>query len=129
MSFATTTKPWRRPIRIKAVILSLILAMLALPTQAADDYLDALDSEVSDLEVTNAVAIDQLKAVEQEPTTFPEDLDLAAFEEVLSSHFIGSFMFYNKLNDSDKAAVYEEYQGNKDIELIRKKIIHLFSAK
>lgn len=96
---------------------------------AADAYLDQLEAEASDLTFDSAVPLEGSNLpVEPEDSGVPPDLDMPGFEDLLRSRYIGSFMFYNKLSDGDKTTVYDEYLSSKDIELIRKKIISLFSA-
>lgn len=98
-------------------------------SQAKDSYLDSIDAEADDLTVDSAVSLDASDAQHgAEPKGIPDDLDLSGFEDLLRSRYIGSYMFYNKLSDGDRSAVYDEYMSSKNIELIRKKIISLFSS-
>lgn len=109
------------------IVLMLALALgWASPSWAADAYLDSLEAEASDLKVDSASEPNATPVLDD---AIPDDLDQGGFETLLRSRYIGSFMFYNKLNATDKSAVYEEYMSSKDIEVIRKKIISLFSSE
>jgi len=55
----------------------------------------------------------------------PPNLSQEQFEAALKSNYFGTFMFYTKLNDKDKTAVYEAYQSNGQISNIRDKTTSL----
>ncbi|MCB1734526.1 MAG: hypothetical protein H6981_15420 [Gammaproteobacteria bacterium] len=98
-------------------------------SHAKDSYLDSINGEADDITVDSAVSLDASGQPQgAEAPSIPKDLDIAGFEELLRSRYIGSYMFYNKLSDGDKTSVYDEYLSSKDIESIRKKIISLFSS-
>lgn len=123
------SNPQRYRLHVPLSSLSLVLALCGtVPVHAADKYLDSIEAEASDLTVDSAVTLGETGTTEQDSNALPNDLDRSGFEELLRSRFIGSFMFYNKLDDGDKTAVFQEYTQSKDIERVRKKIIGLFSA-
>ncbi|MFA5626524.1 MAG: hypothetical protein WCX90_03655 [Thiohalomonadaceae bacterium] len=49
----------------------------------------------------------------------PGDLTHAQFEEILRDNYLGTYVFYNKLSDTDKARVYEAYGSNPAIVHLR----------
>ena len=120
-----------RSTAVAAVLLMLMTLSAGWSTSAlaADSYLDAIQEEASDLKVDSAVGIDEPNTPQAADAGIPADLDQGGFENLLRARYIGSFMFYNKLSDADKKAVYDEYTSSKDIEVIRKKIIALFSSR
>lgn len=94
------------------------------------DYLDALEAEAG-----NASAADtrnQKQRAAQEPQQIlgelPPNLDMPGFEDALRRQLFGSYLFYKKLSDGNKRAVYSEYQKNRGIENIRNKIANLFTG-
>lgn len=56
-------------------------------------------------------------------------LTLEQFVSVLKNNYIGSYLFYSRLKDSQKAQVYSYYQSNPDAALVRKKILQLSKQK
>ena len=52
-------------------------------------------------------------------------LTLEQFVTVLKNNYIGSYLFYSRLKDKQKAQVYSYYQSNPDEALVRKKILQL----
>lgn len=117
------------PPSIVATCLLAVLLSWGPLSQAKDSYLDSIDAEADEVSVDSAVPLDASDAQHNtEPKGIPDNLDLSGFEDLLRSRYIGSYMFYNKLSDGDKTSVYDEYMSSKNIELIRKKIISLFSS-
>lgn len=116
---------------LSLIAATLVFSLLSFNTAFAvsdADYLDAIGPDETDMEVTTAKTVAQVRG-NLDSNTLPDDLKPEQFEEALRSRYTGSFMFYSKLDDAKKASVYEEYLSNKDIEVIRKKIISLFSSR
>ncbi len=109
----------------------IVIALCSFGSVFANDsnYLDAIAPDATDDQVTSAKTVEQVTGGAADDNTFKDGLDLPGFEESLRSHFTGSFMFYSKLDETKKKAVYEQYLLTKDISLIRKKIISLFSSR
>jgi len=123
--------------KVTAAVLFLIVGVVSYadlipPVQAADDsgYLDALEAEAGN--VAAAGIGGQGAATAKEPAQMsgelPPDLDMAGFEESLRKQLFGSYLFYKNLSDTNKRAVYAEYQKTRRIEDIRNKITSLFAG-
>lgn len=108
------------------------IGMSAVSHGADDDYLRALKAETQAL-TSGEAAHTAPAAQESKPQQgwsatgqglgeeLPPNLSQEQFEAALKSSYFGTFMFYTKLNDKDKAAVYEAYQRNGQISNIRDK--------
>jgi hypothetical protein len=130
--------------KASATVLSalfLLCSGLAL-AQSSKDYLDALRQEASGLK------LDSSTRVEPEPPSslLPQSgsqtleksvqeggaieglapgLDPNQFEQYLKNNYMGSYLFYRRLNEQGRAEVYGFYQENPDPEKIREKILEV----
>lgn len=112
------------------------IGMSAVSHGADDDYLRALQAETQALtsgEAARTAPAAQASKPQQGWSAtgqelgeeLPPNLSQEQFEAALKSSYFGTFMFYTKLNDKDKAAVYEAYQTNGQIANIRDTITNL----
>ena len=95
----------------------------ALPASAADDYyLEMLDSEAANvqLDTSGQLQTEKQNDTESAITTFewdgsvekagfPTGLGQDAFETFLHKYYYGTFIFFRKLNSTDKETVYYRY--------------------
>jgi len=107
------------------------IGMVAISHGADDDYLKALKAETQAITSGEAAAPAASPAAETKlqqgwsasgqglAEELPANLSQEQFEAALKSSYFGTFVFYNKLNDADKAQVYEAYQSNAQISHIR----------
>ncbi|WP_127475066.1 hypothetical protein [Sulfurivermis fontis] len=109
------------------------IAMVANAHGADDAYLKALQAETQAItsgEAAGAAAQPPAAAADSKPQAWsasgqglaeelPVNLSQEQFEAALKSSYFGTFVFYNKLTDADKAKVYEEYKANAQISHIR----------
>jgi NAD(P)-dependent dehydrogenase (short-subunit alcohol dehydrogenase family) len=124
------------------------LAMFATPGNAEDDaYLKALANEAADLAVDpetrranqdlapSATAPKEGDGLEWSAerqglgNQLPAGLDRQAFEEVLQVNFIGTYVFYQRLAEPSKAAVFKVYHESGDVVTVRNKIQSELKAK
>ena len=108
--------------------------------QSDSDYLKSLEGEVStlslDTQTKNSVKKPSIKTLR----TFSEGLGkiqggaisqlipgltVGQFELVLKNNYIGSYLFYKRLNDFKKGQVYSFYQKNPDPNEVRNKILQV----
>lgn len=125
--------------------LSLLFSSTGL-AQTDDAYLDALEGEASDLTLdtqTHAGAADKpQQAIEASVSKewqagsgsetsqgMVQGLSQQEFEEALQINYIGSYVFYQRLPDVQKAEVFVFYQTSQDPAEIRKKILQLAKRK
>jgi hypothetical protein len=105
---------------------------------ASDPYMDALNAEADSVVVDPETEKQKPSPLEQVPAQggwstqdqsmsldLPPDLDRDDFEESLKLNFYGSYMFYNRLDDSAQEEVYQLYRQNPSIEPVRKRIMQL----
>jgi len=126
------------------LIFSLLISVLVvagLPASAADDaYLKMLEGEAASVELDET---GQLKQAEQiqipENSAFdwngrdlnedslPKGLDMEQFEAFLQKNFYGTYVFFKKLNTTDKNTVHYRYsQADKpDLENVRQNVMTL----
>lgn len=100
-----------------AITLVVFYCSLAIPAAYADNYLDQLEAEAENMADTPA----QEESSNWKPSdtgitdNLSPGLNKAGFEENLKHNFVGSYTFYSRLSDEDKATVYAAYQKNNDI--------------
>lgn len=108
------------------------IGMVAVSHGADDDYLKALKAETQALSGGEAARTAPAPAAQESKPQqgwsatgqglgeeLPPNLSQEQFEAALKSSYFGTYMFYSKLNDKDKAKVFESYQGNGQISNIR----------
>lgn len=95
---------------------------------SSDAYIDALNAEIqapaaeSEAESKPAFGVATKKKLVTELTP---DQPKKNFESELKNNFFGSYLFYNKLDNTGKEAVYKYYLQNNSITDIRNKITEL----
>lgn len=128
----TTTVLSRGRVLVLALALGLVGAGFTPVAQAADngDYLEALDAEAGNVAASkaNTPKPRDTNDPQQISGEFPPNLDAQGFENELRKQLFGSYLFYKKLSDANKRAVYTEYQKTRRIEDIRSKITNLFTG-
>ncbi len=97
---------------------------------ADDDYLKALQAETQSLSSGETATVAPAAAAAKPQQAWsaagqglgeglPPNLSQEQFEAALKSSYFGTFMFYSKLKEQDKGAVYQAYQSNGQIDHIR----------
>ena len=112
----------------------------SLYAQSDSDYLKSLEGEVSTLSLDNQTKNSVRKPPKKTLRTFSEGLGrikggaiselipgltIDQFERVLKNNYIGSYLFYKRLNSSKKDQVYSFYQKSPDPNEVRKKILQV----
>jgi len=120
---------------IKVTIISfLFVNYLNALAQTNSEFLQALEGEVEDLTVDKATRANQEDLIKKPQFDAGESgailelqpgLSIAQFTEVLKNNYIGSHIFYKRLNDGQKQEVYKYYLENPDPAKIRAKIIQV----
>ncbi|MGD8934624.1 MAG: hypothetical protein PVF35_07580 [Gammaproteobacteria bacterium] len=111
-----------------------------MPVAAADDaYLKMLEGEAASVE------LDQIGQLKEEQTTdstgsafewsggeleadsLPKGLDMEQFEMFLQKNFYGTYVFFKKLNTTDKNTVFYRYSQAEqpDLENVRQNVMSL----
>ncbi len=121
-------------IACKGGVIVTLLGLLTVPVQSvlADAYLDALNAEATGEKSTNDESVlqsDWTHKKQSLKSQLTPGLTKPVFEAELKHSFYGSYVFYNKLNDAKKDAVYQHYNETKDIEAVRQKIMSLLSGE
>lgn len=115
------------------------LMFSALPVTAADDeYLKMLEGEAADLQLDNKGQLKQEDKKAEDSASFgwggelegeniPSGLAKEDFESVLKKNFYGTYVFFKKLNSTDKDTVYYRYSKEQkpDLENVRNNIMTL----
>jgi hypothetical protein len=115
------------------------IGMMTVSHGADEDYLKALKEETQALtgagSAPAAAAPAPAEAPKPQPAWsaagqglgegLPPDLSHEQFEAALKSSYFGTFMFYAKLNATDRAAVYQAYKEDGQIAHIREKTTSL----
>lgn len=114
-------------IRLTALLATACWLLPATTHAAESSYLNALEAEADNISVTETppettTTNEKAKTAAPVGETLPAGLSQADFEETLKSGYFGSYLFYSKLGDRGKAAVYKEYQQNTSINHLREVI-------
>jgi len=94
----------------------MISMSLSSAVDAGDDYLESLEAEARKLGPV-APAVQPEKSAEQ-----TREGDRAAFEAKLAK-YKGTYSFYRKLQEKDRAEVFKAYEEGADFARIRRMII------
>jgi len=123
---------------VRTFIAGLMFAVMT--ARAADDaYMEMLEAETADLKLDQS---GQLKEEEKNrgPTNkafewngelqgenIPKDLGKEQFEAFLQKNFYGTYMFFNRLNTTDKNTIYYRYSqaAKPDLENVRQNVMAL----
>ena len=123
-------------------ILALISGMMvSIPSFAADDaYLKMLNGEAEELELdqSNQLKQEEKKTPVKKNVLFggelrsdeiPKGLLQDEFEAALQQNFYGTYVFFKKLDSTDKQTVYYRYNkaDTSDVEVIRQNIMDLLT--
>ena len=105
--------------------------------QSSTDYLQTLEGEASSLELdgktkstgssSGTAPVDSPASIGQGGaiTDLRPGLSIEQFEQLLQRNYIGSYLFYKRLNDQGKQEVYAHYQSYPEPEKIREKILQI----
>lgn len=88
----------------------------------ADAYLDALEAEANKAEG----AVIEEQAATAGPATAssaPSEVDQAAFENELKTHYLGTFNMYKSLPERSRQEVIIDYQRGASMDEVRNKIV------
>ena len=104
----------------------LIFSITRVPVAIASSsgYLDALEAEAGNAPAARV----QEEETHREVKLNGQNYDLSTlegFESYLKTSYFGSYVFYQKLSDKEKDAVYKEFLAKQDVEAMRNKIIDL----
>jgi hypothetical protein len=108
-------------------------------SQANSSYIETLEGEASGMKLDA-----QTRVQPQKEATLNENFgkieggaisDLSQgftheqFEDILKNNYIGSYLFYKRLNEEQKAEVFSYYQSNPDPQKVRQKILQVNKAQ
>ena len=111
-----------------------------LPVQATDDdYLKMLEGEAETVQLDDSGQLKQennpqspITSFEWDGTVnkdgFPKSLNQEAFEAFLHKYYFGTYVFFKKLDSTDKNTVHHRYskEDMPNIENVRKDVMTLF---
>lgn len=100
----------------------MLFAVSNLHAAHADAYLNALQDEAADLSVDPRTTANKSAA---EKAAENKDLQQDAFESMLDEHFQGTYIFYTRLSDENRALVYQAYTKTPDVNPLRQMIVDL----
>ncbi|MDJ0832530.1 MAG: hypothetical protein QNJ69_03345 [Gammaproteobacteria bacterium] len=116
----------------------MIMSVPGVYAQSSSDYLETLEGEASNLELdkrTKSTGTASSIAAPSSSSFNPEQggaitdlgpgLSVEQFEQILQRNYIGSYLFYKRLNDQHKQEVYAFYQSNPDPAKVRDKILQV----
>ncbi len=119
------------------VAILLISHLSIVAAQSNSDYLQSLEGEASELDLDNKTknanqSSNAASSVSKEWSgqggaifKLTPGLSFDQFEVVLKNNYIGSFLFYKRLSNSQKDRVFKFYQDNPDPSKIREKILQV----
>ena len=118
-----------------AVSLVFLVPAQKVYAQVSSSYLDSLEGEASGLRLDNQTKVlPQKKAatIRRSETVqggaisdLKEGFSIEKFEQILKNNYIGSYLFYKRLNERQQEKVFLFYQDNPDPQKVRDKILQL----
>ncbi len=97
--------------------------------QSNADYLKSLKGEAESVTLDKQTKAGSTSSVSKtvaskldsggSPGRLVSGLTIEQFEKVLQQNYIGSYLFYKRLNNGQKDEVYASYQGNPDPDSVR----------
>lgn len=106
-----------RKLFFKSLVALLLLALVPVTQVWADEYLDTLKAEANSGNPSIGPAEETDDGRPQ-----PRTDDQPQMEEWLKNNYVGSYMFYQRLSEGKREAVYRLYRSGAEITRIRKKI-------
>lgn len=115
------------------LLMALQLVMGSSMAQTNPDYLKSLEGEAenltldkeTELKSTQSKISNSVAGTEESPGSLTNGLTVEQFEMVLQKNYIGSYLFYKRLSNSQKKEVYAYYQNNPNPDLVRDKILQV----
>ena len=122
------------------VCLLFMVPLFSMPPVSAadDDYLKMIEGEAAELQLDNKGQLKQGDKKADDSVSFgwggelegeniPSGLAKEDFESVLKKNFYGTYLFFKKLDSTDKDTVYYRYskQQEPDLENVRNNIMTL----
>lgn len=117
---------------IKILVMFFVSHVLIIPMAMADDYMDALRNEASDLEYLdetrpgNAVTTNK-KTLSPEIRNAIQSMQ--HFENYFRKKDSASAAIYFRLNNQDRLRIYHRFKSTRNFEVARKMTIELFNKK
>lgn len=118
----------------KTRLLCLIGSLLIVPSYgraaSTEDYLREVESDAkrlatSQVPTENAGILNTLSSVER----LPLGLRQGDFETTLREQFVGTYLFYQRLNAQNKRKVFEIYNKDNRVSSVRTQTLKLLSGK
>jgi hypothetical protein len=124
---------------LSSLLISVSMLVMA-PVSAADDaYLKMLEGEAASVELDKTGQLKQEENTVPEGSAFewngrelesdglPPGLDMKQFEAYLQKNFYGTYVFFKKLNSTDKNTVFYRYSQAEqpDLENVRQNVMTL----
>jgi hypothetical protein len=124
-------RPFCAIARLVLLFCSLLFAPLdGQTTTAYDDYLRQIEADAKRLAATPITTKDA--SVENTFDTIerlPLGLQKEEFEKVLRDQFMGTYVFYQRLNPRDKRKIFNLYRQDNQASTIREQTLRLLSNK
>jgi hypothetical protein len=126
-------------LRINSLLISVSM-LVTVPVAAADDaYLKMLEGEAASVELDQTGQLKEEQTAdspgsafewsgsELEADSLPKGLDMEQFEMFLQKNFYGTYVFFKKLNTTDKNTVFYRYSQAEqpDLENVRQNVMSL----
>lgn len=118
-----------------AVLLLGVVLPIAVLSQSTDDYLKQLEGEASGLTLDEKTQTG-VPVTQSSPAAsgvgssggageFVGGLPIERFEQALQQNFMGSYLFYKRLTNTQKGEIFGFYQQNPDPDAVRAKILQV----
>jgi len=128
----------KRALLSMASLLFLCSAQIAY-SQVNSSYIETIEGEASGMKLDAQTRVQpQKEATLNENfgkieggaiSDLSQGFTLEQFEDILKNNYIGSYLFYKRLNDEQKLEVFSYYQSNPDPQKVRLKILQVTKAQ
>lgn len=117
--------PWRAAAGGPVWLLGAVLLAGAAQAATADDYLRQIQTEAEQQAATPLATKDTTAAGLENTERLPPGLQQDSFEKALRELFIGTYVFYQRLDAQSKDRIYDVYKQNNRVDAIRAQILKL----
>lgn len=111
------------PTRLALPLVLMAIGTVAPPGHAADDYLDAIQSEAGKVGAEPAATDNPAASAARKPAPSGP---VEAFERQLEERFAGTYLFYKRLPPESKEEIYRQFKDGAPIEDVRRTIMSRF---
>lgn len=110
--------------------MALLVFVLSSQAGTLEDYLQQVETEAKRLAATPLITKEATLSGTLDASTerLPLGLSQSDFEKAMREQFVGTYVFYQRLNPEDKRKIYELYKQDNQVSTLREETLKLLSS-